>query len=156
MATRNKSHETPETQETPESVEVEVPETPDSQKSKRTIAPEVPFAVATSDAFEWEPVASKGRPRSEYQLEMDKIVKDAFKGNPVALVVSSDEDAIAALEKRVRNSGAYLKMGIRTGTLQKGPNYPDDVVFMFKVEEIIRKPRKSKTVDTETADSGNE
>jgi hypothetical protein len=130
--------------------EIEVPQgdtTTAPQAPKREIAAEIPFAIASGE-FEFVPQTKggAGRPRSEYQVELDNLVRNSY-GKPfVALLVDADEKAVKDLTRRVRNSGEYLKLGIRVGELQ--PSSTDGkVVFMFRVTDKISRPRK-RTAET--------
>jgi hypothetical protein len=117
--------------------------------TKRELAAEIPFALVDDPSFEFIPQTrnASGRPRSEYQQGLDKLVKDGY-GKPfVALLIDADEKSVKDMTQRIRKSGSFLSLGIRIGDLRPS-NDPNKVVFMFKVTDKINRPRK-KTAPSE-------
>jgi len=123
-----------------------VPKDTSATTTKRELAAEIPFALVDDPSFEFVPQTrnASGRPRSEYQQGLDKLVKDGY-GKPfVALLIDADEKSVKDMTQRIRKSGSFLSLGIRIGDLRPS-NDPNKVVFMFKVTDKINRPRKKTT-----------
>lgn len=138
MATRKKNPETPVTTAPEQTPDATVP-------AQRTALPEVQFEIGTGDAFAFQSLPRKGRPRSEYQQTVDNLVRDSF-GKPSAyVIVDATIEAVEAMQKRLRSAGTFLSLGVRIGLPQPVPNQPDKAAVVFKVVEQIKKPRAKKS-----------
>lgn len=81
--------------------------------------------------------------RSEDKLGYDNDVADAHKsGKPLAYVVRANDEEVEAVEKAVRNSVNYLKLGTRKGAVQPGPR-KGTVVLSWLIVDRVARPRKA-------------
>lgn len=132
------------TPETPVTTSVETPETPVPAQRTVTPLPEVAFEIGNSDAFTFQSIPRKGRPRSAYQQTVDTLVRESY-GKPSAhVIVDATVEAVEAMQKRLRSAGAFLKLGVRIGLPQPVDGAPGKAAVVFKVVDQIKKPRAPK------------
>lgn len=119
-------------------------------ESRRT-PEEVNFAVTAGN---WTPkkrgTTGGKRERSDYMKALDDVVAGAYdekyEGDAVFLEVDADTQAVADMERRIRNSGSYLGMGIRFGEEQPSET-KGKLIMSFIVGKKIR--RRTKKTDGE-------
>lgn len=121
------------------------PETPETTvPAQRAALPEVEFEIGNSDAFNFQSIPRKGRPRSEYQQKVDALVRESY-GKPSAhVIVDATVEAVEGMQKRLRSAGTFLSLGVRIGLPQPVPGQPKKAAVVFKVVDQIKKPRPSK------------
>lgn len=141
---------------TPATPKPATPKPADTPKAERRTPAEVPFAPVADAGFvfvERMGAGRRGAERSDYMQQLDKLVINSREtGVPVFLECDSKKEAVADLEKRIRNSGTYTKNGIRFGDYGKSKTR-GKVIVSFIAAEMIKRPRKPKTAEPTLADN---